>query len=59
MVLNLDHLDLELVSACPGATGSGYPTVFTVYEYLTFHHCILTCQVWARGFVLRFRVCIP
>jgi len=35
--------------ACPGATGCGYPTVFTAYECLTFHHRILTCQVWARG----------
>ena len=37
------------VRACPGATGCGYPTVFTAYECLTFHHRILTCQVWARG----------
>ena len=35
--------------ACPGATGCGYTTVFTAYECLTFHHRILTCQVWARG----------
>ncbi len=35
--------------ACPGATGCGYATVFTAYECLTFHHRILTCQVWARG----------
>ena len=34
---------------CPGATGCGYATVFTAYECLTFHHRILTCQVWARG----------
>ena len=38
-----------LKSACPGATGSGYATVFTAYEFLTFHYCILTNQVWARG----------
>ena len=31
-----------------GATGCGYATVFTAYECLTFHHRILTCQVWAR-----------
>jgi len=35
--------------ACPGATGSGYPTVFTAYQCLTFYHRVLTCQVWARG----------
>jgi len=32
-----------------GATGCGYASVFTAYECLTFHHRILTCQVWARG----------
>jgi len=37
------------IPACPGATGCGYATVFTAYECLTFHHRILTCQVWARA----------
>ncbi len=37
------------VQACPGATGCGYAIVFSVYDFLAFHHCILRCQVWARG----------
>jgi hypothetical protein len=37
------------VPACPGATGCGYAIVFSVYDFLAFHHRILTCQVWARG----------
>jgi len=44
-VIELSHRK----SACPGATGCGYATVFTAYECFTFHHRILTCQVWARG----------
>ena len=44
--------------ACPGATGCGYATVFTAYECLTFHHRILTCQVWARG-IIKKKIPIP
>jgi hypothetical protein len=32
------------VQACPGATGCGYAIVFSVYDFLAFHHRILTCQ---------------
>ena len=43
------YLLMPYKPACHGATGCGYATVFTAYECLTFHHRILTCQVWARG----------
>jgi len=46
------RLGLRLVSRCKrdskSATGCKYTTVFTAYEYLIFHHCTFTYQVWAR-----------
>jgi hypothetical protein len=53
-VLNFEHLDFDIVSASPGATGCGYAIVFTAYEGLALHYRILKCQVWAGDFGFRY-----
>jgi len=54
----MKYLLMPYKPACPGATGCGYATVFTAYECLTFHHRILTCQVWARD-IIKKKIPIP
>jgi hypothetical protein len=34
----------ETETGSGGATGCGYAIVFSVYDFLAFHHRILTCQ---------------
>jgi hypothetical protein len=45
-----------LSQPAPGATGCEYATIFADYEYLTWHHRMLPCQVWARGLGQGFRI---